>query len=547
MKKLILVAISYHLTLLLPSLAQAGSATWDLNPTSGDWNTAGNWTPATVPNGASDTATFGPSNTTDVSISANTEVNGVTFTSAAPLYHISTNPLFSAGFTLTISGTGITNNSPNPPVFFFEESSVQFLNTSTAGSGGINMNGGSTNFFDTSTAGSADILIDGCDVNFFNTSTAGSARIGNGSGNANGISFHDSSTAGNAILQPGEVSLINFSDHSSAGNATVIAPPNIGLGVNFTDFSTAANATIIGNGSIITFSGSSQGGTARIELAFHSGFMVGSFLDISGHSAPSVTIGSIEGEAEVDLGANNLTVGSNNLSTTFSGVIQDGNSFVGGSLTKIGTGKLELTGASTYTGGTTVSGGTLLVNNTSGSGAGTGAIQVTGGTLGGTGTIAGAVTVGIGSGGGALISPGASAGTLTIQNTLTLNSDAIYRFELNSSTAAADRIVAAGVTINGASFLFSDLGHGRLSFGARLIIIDNTSASPISGSFSNLLDNSVFTENGNTYQVSYEGGTGNDLAVTVVSETSTWVMLSLGLAMIAGFAPRHSRSSTRPQ
>ncbi|PYI95728.1 MAG: hypothetical protein DMF00_15655 [Verrucomicrobia bacterium] len=29
----------------------ANSATWNLQPTSGDWNTAINWTPATVPNG----------------------------------------------------------------------------------------------------------------------------------------------------------------------------------------------------------------------------------------------------------------------------------------------------------------------------------------------------------------------------------------------------------------------------------------------------------------------------------------------------------------
>src|SRR5438477_655431 len=61
----------------------AGSATWGLNPGSGDWNAAANWTPATVPNGSADTATFSLSNTTDVSISANTQVNGITFTPAA--------------------------------------------------------------------------------------------------------------------------------------------------------------------------------------------------------------------------------------------------------------------------------------------------------------------------------------------------------------------------------------------------------------------------------------------------------------------------------
>ena len=34
----------------------AGSATWNLNPTSSDWNAALNWTPNTVPNGPADVA-----------------------------------------------------------------------------------------------------------------------------------------------------------------------------------------------------------------------------------------------------------------------------------------------------------------------------------------------------------------------------------------------------------------------------------------------------------------------------------------------------------
>jgi len=36
----------------------AGSATWSLNATTGDWNTATNWTPPTVPNATIDTRHF---------------------------------------------------------------------------------------------------------------------------------------------------------------------------------------------------------------------------------------------------------------------------------------------------------------------------------------------------------------------------------------------------------------------------------------------------------------------------------------------------------
>ena len=66
-------------------------------------------------------------------------------------------------------------------------------------------------------------------------------------------------------------------------------------------------------------------------------------LDISGHeniffpfSPAPVTIGSIEGNGDVFLGDNNLIVGSNNQSTTFSGVMQDGGQArgAGGSLTQ---------------------------------------------------------------------------------------------------------------------------------------------------------------------------------------------------------------------
>src|SRR5512132_3480871 len=108
MNTLIAAAIRCSLMFLVPTVTYAVSAQWDLDPISGDWNTAANWTPMGVPNGPADTATFGLSNTTDVSISADTEVNGITFTAAATNpYTITANP----ALTLTISGTGITNNS----------------------------------------------------------------------------------------------------------------------------------------------------------------------------------------------------------------------------------------------------------------------------------------------------------------------------------------------------------------------------------------------------------------------------------------------------
>src|SRR5262249_6455736 len=81
--RVFLLVTTLPLLLLTASSAFAGSATWNLKPTSGDWNTAANWTPATVPNGPADTATFGISNTTGAFISVNTEVNSIVFNAGA--------------------------------------------------------------------------------------------------------------------------------------------------------------------------------------------------------------------------------------------------------------------------------------------------------------------------------------------------------------------------------------------------------------------------------------------------------------------------------
>jgi hypothetical protein len=121
MNRLVLAAIRCFLMLLVPSVTCAISAQWDLDPISDDWNTASNWTPNGGPNGPPDTATFGLSKNTDVSISANTEVNGITFTSAATnQYIITARP----GLTLTLSGTGVTNNSGTTQHFVIAVNSI---------------------------------------------------------------------------------------------------------------------------------------------------------------------------------------------------------------------------------------------------------------------------------------------------------------------------------------------------------------------------------------------------------------------------------------
>jgi hypothetical protein len=96
------------------------------------------------------------------------------------------------------------------------------------------------------------------------------------------------------------------------------------------------------------------------------------------------------------------------------------------------------------------------------------------------------------------------------------NSHATYQIKLNSNNVTIDQVVAKGVTINsGALVSIDDLGGSVLPPGTVLTVISNTAATPIAGTFNNLADGSTLTVDSNTYLVSYEGGDGNDLTLTV--------------------------------
>jgi autotransporter-associated beta strand protein len=164
-------------------------------------------------------------------------------------------------------------------------------------------------------------------LQFQNTSTAGSATITtNGS-----TSFRDSSSAGNATLVTNDQGVTSFGGSATAGNAVIIT----------------------NSGGLTSFSGTSTGGQAR--LINNAG---GQVLFFNG----TYSVGSIEGAGIFNLLAALLPPrfrwASNNLSTEVSGRIRGSD---GGSLIKLGTGTLTLSGSSSLGAGTTVSAGRLIV------------------------------------------------------------------------------------------------------------------------------------------------------------------------------------------
>ena len=420
----------------MPAFAQ--DATWLSTPSTSVFNTPSNWIGGVVPTG---TATFNTSSQTNITFLAPPFTATVqTLMFNAPGY------TFALAFPpeLLITGSGIAaSQATNFPTFNIPDGDLHFINMSTAGPAFINVSnlGNVTfNLEDRSTsssanAGSATITagvpgnnddFSGGFVEFYGNSTAENATITAYVGS--NIEFHDASSAGSATLTAGNATVpagagdngfIFFDDTSTADHATIMVNPggeldfspifpgcgctggtttagnatitNNGI-TGFYQGSSAGNATITTNaGGVTSFFGMSTGGNAAFitnagGIVDFSG--LGTFPDTGAPPDPSITgttAGSIAGAGTFDLGSKQLTVGSNNLSTTVSGTINDGGLAVpdatGGSLVKVGTGTLTLTGVNTYTGGTTISQGAIAVSADNGLGASTGPLTFNGGTL----------------------------------------------------------------------------------------------------------------------------------------------------------------------
>ena len=353
---------------------------------------------------------------------------------------------------VTVDGVfNIVNANPNGITRITNELGGQtnFFNTTTAGTATIvNQTGGTTVFNDSSSAMNANItnLFSGGSTLFFNNSSAGNAVITNRSSSGSvfpiGLGFFDNGTAGNATIINSSGGLIafgipGFTDTATAGNANITN--NAGGHLQFDAFTTAGNATITTNsGGAVRFLDNSTGGNAQF-ITNGTGT-----VDFSGSAGSNndgvITAGSIAGSGTYFIGAGNtLVVGSNNLSTEVSGVIDDGCGCSPGNLQKVGTGALTLSGINTYTGDTLVNAGTLLVT---GSIASSDAVLVDhGATLGGTGTVPATFLSN-----GATLAPGlpTALGALTVNDLLLFCSCTFYNVKVTSAGSDLTNVVSTG-------------------------------------------------------------------------------------------------------
>ena len=563
------------LFLLTSHFGYAGSATWKPHPTSGDWNTATNWRPRTIPNSPSDIATFGVSDIADVSLTANqTELDRIVFSPGANAFTITLDHFNNLAFT----GFGIDNNSGVAQNFGTTTLDVlnglSFHNQATAGTQTVftlssyGSSFGTLAFYDEASAGFGTFIVEGTEVfedgspvlvffenstaasgifintgatgaqgdggrmEFFDNSTAANGTFTNKAATAPGgysgasTRFYDNSTAADSIITnegataSGESGgYTDFLDNATAGNATITCQGATAGGgaeagkLHFYGTSSAENATLIANGG-------SNGGAGGLIQFLETSDGGTARVELSGNGtldlsdlpeSTAIDIGSLGGDGIVSLGSNFNLL---RVGANNLSTVFSGLIQGSGSLSKFGSGTLTLTRANTYTGSTTLYQGFLRVENRTGSATGSGNVTVyTTATLGGGGIISGHVQLEFGT-----LAPGTGATTLTVKKSLSLYGvQTTYLWRVKTTSKKADKVIAGGVNLYYApTFSGNAVGNATLPLGTTFTVIENTSSDPINGNFALLSDGGTISIGRNTYQANYEGGDGNDLTLTVV-------------------------------
>jgi autotransporter-associated beta strand protein len=428
-------------------------------------------------------------------------VNLPTLPVTTPTIGWNTSKLSSAG-AITIGSSLIWNNSnlSNPPV----GDGVSWDNTNQ------NWNNGSgvTTYSDGN-------IVNFTDSNNMNYAVSISSTVLPGAVNvttANTYTFSGSGIGGNAILTKSGVGTLLL---NNSGNAFGTVTVNQGT-------LTTTNSGEFGSATV-TINPTGTSGTSADAATLNS---TGSFnsqnaLIVNTNSATAIgtvnmlgsteTIGSLAGSGTVVLantGGTALTVGANNLSTTFNGTVSD-NSTGLGSLTHVGTGTLTLGGTNTYGGGTTLNGGTLVAGSA--------------GALGTTGTILFGTTGGVG---GTLIGGGGTLASSALNQT-----DYSSRF----STASGQNIsintngqnIAFGSTVNSLGGTLTKFGAGTLTISqvpdsgtGGIIVNGGTLTSTVAGAFN--VPTFIASTNNSSSAASQAPETTNPVTSVVINSTNSF-------------------------
>ncbi|WP_425616402.1 beta strand repeat-containing protein [Anatilimnocola sp. NA78] len=373
-------------------------------------------------------------------------------------------------------------------------------------------------------------------------STLSSLAIGNNSAAGTGTVTTSTVNLAGGTFNAQLSSLIVGAHASGAGSgsgtltmdAGTVAATSLGLG-------NGANSGTVGtlnlNGGAMTVAGtvSNTAGTANLNQnggtlrfitldkgtgAFTYTFNAGTIQNVVGSNATNV---------DVNVNVNGAGAHSFNSDAGRNLIFQSAALVTGtGNYAKDGFGALTLGGVNTNTGAVAVNAGKLVVDGSTDIAS---AITVnTNGTLGGTGTINGTVTTastGVVDAG----AQGALAGTLLLNNSLILVGGSTFAAQLGGATPGDgatfyDQVTAAGaVDLGSAGISLSLIGAFVPTLNvSSFTIINKTSPGQVTGTFQlagdPLYEGEVFASGGTNYQITYQGGDGNDVVVRAVDLTT---------------------------
>ncbi len=199
----------------------------------------------------------------------------------------------------------------------------------------------------------------------------------------------------------------------------------------------------------------------------------------------------LQGLTTANVQSGGAFIETNGFDITIAQSLQSGTANDGG-LTKSGVGTLTLSGASSYNGATTIVAGKLAL-----SGSLTSDVEVNGGTL-------------------------SALGTPTTTGSVTMNSGGHFGVQINGVAAGThygQLNVGGSVSLNGTLDLSAIAG---LATGSSFTILNKTSAGANNGAFLGKPEGSVFNAGGYNWIISYAGGSGNDVVLTIATAQQNW-------------------------
>lgn len=441
------------------------------------------------------------------------------------------------------SSSGAFTNAASGIVNVVDQGSLDLQGPMT-NAGVINMNGNGSTFATTAwnNSGTINLINVGGLRMQSGTTTTGTYNVGAGSRlqvTSGTFSFTETSTISGAGDVEFENSTVTISGAYSSGRTSVITGATV-------TFAGAADKTL----SNLDFGGGTINGAANLNLTGNLSIGAGSNLSGSGTArlmpgatgSMASTVGTITLSRQF-FNAGNLTMGtatfagSGSITNEVGGVVtvdQDVSRTIGVDFVNRGNferkggasatttfsaaasftneGRVTVTdGTLVFGGGYTQTAGTLLLAG----GSVTGALSISGGSLEGSGPITGNVTVTSGA-----ISPGSSAGTLTVNGNLALGGDADLVFEIGGLGALSDALIVNGtVPISlETSDLVLQLINAFLPTASDTFVVMDTQAA-ITGLFANVSNGQRLEVAGGigSFQVNYGAGSAFDADKVVLS------------------------------